>query len=130
LNPFAPPKIIISVTEARLREYGLTIGQLAEAVKAASLDLPLGTIHGERGDFLLRISEQKRAPRDFLKIPISQGPEGREITLGTLAEIYRDWEDVEIGARYNGQRAIIVQVNKTEKQDTVATGPECSQEVP
>ncbi|MBW2334162.1 MAG: efflux RND transporter permease subunit, partial [Deltaproteobacteria bacterium] len=121
LESVRAPEILISVTEARLREYGITIGQLAEAIKAASLDLPLGTIHGERGDFLLRIREQKRDPKDFLKIPISQGSEGREITLGALAEITRDWEDVEIGARYNGQRATIIQVNKTETQDTVAT---------
>lgn len=121
LESVRAPEILISVTEARLREYGISIGQLAEAVRAASLDLPLGTIHGERGDFLLRIREQKRNPKDFLTIPIWKGPEGREITLGALAEIHRDWEDVEISARYNGQRATIVQVDKTEAQDTVAT---------
>jgi len=120
LESVRSPEILISIPEARLREYGITIGQVAEAVKAASLDLPLGTIHGERGDFLLRIREQKRDPRDFLKIPLSRGPEGREITLGILAEIHRGWEDVEIGARYNGQRAVIVQVDKTETQDTIA----------
>jgi len=121
LESVRAPEILISVTEARLREYGITIGQLTDAIKADSLDLPLGTIHGERGDFLLRIREQKRDPRDFLNIPISQGSGGKEITLSTLAEITRGWEDIEIGARYNGQRAIIVQVDKTETQDTVAT---------
>jgi HAE1 family hydrophobic/amphiphilic exporter-1 len=121
LEAVRTPEILISVTEDRLRQYGITIGQLADAVKAASLDLPLGIIHSERGDFLLRIREQKRNPKDFLTIPISQGPEGGEVTLGALAEITRGWEDVEIGARYNGQRAVVVQVNKTETQDTVVT---------
>jgi len=121
LESVRSPEILISISEARLREYGITIGQVSEAVKAASLDLPLGTIHGERGDFLLRIREQKRDPKEFLKIPISRGSEGREITLGSLAQIHRGWEDVEIGARYNGQRALIVQVDKTETQDTMAT---------
>jgi HAE1 family hydrophobic/amphiphilic exporter-1 len=121
LEAVRAPEILISVTEDRLRQYGITIGQLADAVKAASLDLPLGIIHSERGDFLLRIREQKRDPKDFLTIPISQGPEGAEVTLGTMAEITRGWEDVEIGSRYNGQRAVIVQVNKTETQDTVIT---------
>ena len=121
LEAVRAPEILISVTEDRLRQYGITIGQLADAVKAASLDLPLGIIHSERGDFLLRIREQKRDPREFLRIPITRGPEGGEVTLAALAEIARGWEDVEIGARYNGQRAVIVQVNKTETQDTVIT---------
>jgi HAE1 family hydrophobic/amphiphilic exporter-1 len=121
LEAVRAPEILISVPEARLRQYGITIGQLADAVKAASLDLPLGTIKSERGDFLLRIREQKRDPKEFLTIPISRGSEGGEIRLGALAEITRGWEDVEIGARYNGQRAVIVQVDKTETQDTVAT---------
>ena len=121
LESVRTPEILISVTEARLREYGITLAQVAEAIKAASLDLPLGIIHGERGDFLLKIREEKRDPRDFQRIPISRGADGKEISLGTLAEITRGWEDVEIGARYSGQRAVIVQIDKTEVQDTAAT---------
>ncbi len=112
------PEILITVPEARLQAYGITMGQVAEAVAAFSIDLPLGTIHGERGDYLLRIREAKRSPREFLNIPVKHGSDGGEITIGALAKVSRGWEDVQVGARYNGKRAVVVQVDKTEVQDT------------
>lgn len=118
LESVRSPEILISVPEVRLRQYGVTISQVAEAVAAFSIDLPLGTVHGERGDYLLRIREAKRSPKEFLNIPIKHGSEGGEITVATLAEVSRGWEDVQVGARYNGKRAVVIQIDKTEVQDT------------
>jgi HAE1 family hydrophobic/amphiphilic exporter-1 len=118
LESVRSPEILISVPEVRLRQYGITIGQVAEAVAAFSIDLPLGSVHGERGDYLLRVREAKRSPKDFLNIPIKHGTDGGEITIGTLAEVSRGWEDVQVGARYSGKRAVVIRIDKTEVQDT------------
>jgi len=112
------PEIRIALSEALLRKHDLTIAEVAAAVRASSLDLPLGSIHGPRGDFLLRIREERRRPREFLDIPVGRGEGGREILLGAVAEVTRGFEEVEVGARYNGKRAVVIQVDKTEDQDT------------
>jgi len=112
------PEIRIALSEALLQKHGLTIAEVAEAIRASSMDLPLGSIHGPRGDSLLRIREERRRPREFLDIPVGRGEDGREIFLGTVAEVARGFEEIEVGARYNGKRAVVIQVDKTGDQDT------------
>jgi len=118
LESVRSPEIHITISEELLRKHGLTVAGVAEAIRASSLDRPLGSIHGARGDVLLRIREEKRRPEEFRDVPVGRGADGREILLGTVAGIRRGWEDVEVGARYNGRPAVIVQVNKTGDQDT------------
>jgi len=118
LESVRSPEIRIALSEALLQKYGLTIAEVAGAIKASSLDLPLGSLHGRQGDFLLRIRNQRRAPAEFSDIPVGRGEDGRELLLGAVADITLGWEDVDVGARYNGRRAIIIQVDKTGEQDT------------
>ncbi|MEZ5431974.1 MAG: efflux RND transporter permease subunit [Verrucomicrobiales bacterium] len=44
-------EISIEVSEATLRAYGLTFDQVANAVRASSLDLPAGSVRTEAGRF-------------------------------------------------------------------------------
>jgi multidrug efflux pump subunit AcrB len=120
LESVRAPEIRIALSESLLRKHNLSIASVAAAIRATSLNLPLGSIHAPRGDYLLRIREERRHPREFLNIPVGRGTDGREIFLGTIAEVTRGFEEVEVGARYNGKRAVIVQVNKTGDQDTIA----------
>jgi len=112
------PEIHITVSEAKLLERGITVDDVARAVSEWSQDAPLGTVRTARGDILLRVSEQRRAPREFLDIPVARGAGGQEIALGTVARVSRGWEEVDLGAGYAGSRAAIVQVDKTGDQDT------------
>ena len=112
------PEIHITVSEAKLLERGITIDDVARAVSEWSQDAPLGTVRAARGDILLRVSEQRRAPREFLGIPVARGAGGQEVPLGTVAQVARGWEETDSGAGYAGARAAIVQVDKTGEQDT------------
>jgi len=112
------PEIHITASEAKLLERGITVDDVARAVSEWSQDAPLGTVRTARGDILLRVSEQRRAPREFLDIPVARGAGGQEIALGAVARVSRGWEEVDLGAGYAGSRAAIVQVDKTGDQDT------------
>lgn len=114
------PEIHITVTEKKLREYGLTIGEVARRVRQSSVNIPVGEIATAGGRFLLRIKEEKRRPDEFLDIPVATVSGRSEILLGNIARVARGWEDVEISVSYNSKPAVIVRVDKNERQDTIA----------
>jgi multidrug efflux pump subunit AcrB len=49
-----PLEISIEVSEFTLRQYGLTLAQISQAISRASLDLPGGTIRTRSGEIMLR----------------------------------------------------------------------------
>src|SRR5690606_31664322 len=51
-------EISIEVSENVLRKYGLTMSEVSEAVRSASVDLPGGVINTSGGDILLRTEGQ------------------------------------------------------------------------
>jgi multidrug efflux pump subunit AcrB len=114
------PEIHIMIPEEKLREYGLTITEVAQRVRQSSLNIPVGEIATAGGRFLLRIKEEKRRPDEFLDIPVAAVPGKSEIPLGNIARVVRGWEEVEMAVSYNGKPAVIVQVDKNERQDTIS----------
>ncbi len=114
------PEIHILVPEAKLREYGLTMDDVAHRVAQSSLNAPIGEISTTGGKFLLRIKDEKHKPGEFLSIPIVTSPGKSEVLLGAIAKVERTWEEVEVSARYNGKPAVIIQVDKNDRQDTIS----------
>ena len=48
-----PYEIAIELKEEKLRQYGLTLSAVAQAIRRSSLDLPAGVIQSDSGDILL-----------------------------------------------------------------------------
>ena len=51
-------EISVEVSEHVLRQYGLTMSEVSQAIRDSSIDLPGGTIRTEGGDILLRTKGQ------------------------------------------------------------------------
>jgi len=58
-------EIGIEISEHVLREYGLTLNEVANAVKKSSLDIPGGVIKTDGGDILLRTIGQAYTGIEF-----------------------------------------------------------------
>ena len=58
LKAARPYEIAIEVSEATLREFGLTFDQVVRAVRTHSVDLSAGSIKTDGGNILLRTSQQ------------------------------------------------------------------------
>jgi multidrug efflux pump subunit AcrB len=114
------PEIHIMVPEAKLREYGLTMDDVARRVAQSNINAPIGEISTAGGKFLLRIKDEKRKPGEFMEIPVAVSPGKSEVILGAIARVERTWEEVEVGARYDGKPAIIIQIDKNDRQDTLS----------
>ena len=112
-------EIAIEVSEDTLRKYGLTMGEVAAAIRSASLDLPGGSIKTEKGDILLRTKGQVYTGREFSDIALRSYPNGTRLLLGDIATIKDGFVETEGYSRFNGKRAINLRVSSTGDQSVL-----------
>ena len=112
-------EIAIEVSEDTLREYRLTLGEVASAVRLASLDMPGGSIKTDTGDVLLRTKGQVYTGPEFANIALRTNPDGTRLLLGDIATIRDGFVETEGYSRFNGRRAINLRVSSTGDQSVL-----------
>ncbi len=113
-------EIGIEVREETLRAYGLTLAEVASAVRQSSMDLPGGRIEASGGDILLRTMGQAYVGRDFSDIVIRSNPDGSRIVLSDIAEINDGFVERDRYARHNGRPTVAIRVLSIGEQDALA----------
>ncbi|MEQ9003855.1 MAG: efflux RND transporter permease subunit [Pseudomonadales bacterium] len=114
-----PYEISIEVPEYELRRYGLTLDQVANAVRNASLDMPGGSIRTEGGEILLRTKGQSYWGPEFEDIVVLTRPDGSRVMLNEIASVRDAFEEGDLRARFNGDPAVVVKVYQVGKEDTI-----------
>ena len=112
-------EISIEVSEERLREYGLTFGDVAAAVRHSSMNLAGGTIRGQGEEIRVRTIGRKYTGEELASIVVLARPEGEVITLGRLARINDGFIEDPINTEINGEPAVLVIVYKTQEDDAL-----------
>ncbi len=110
-------EISIEVSELVLREYGLTLQQVANAVRAGSVNLSAGSLRTSGGDILLRTDQERLRASAFEDIVVSSDIDARRIELGDIASIIDGFEDGELINYYQGRPALFVSVGASDDQD-------------
>lgn len=116
---FSDHQIRIEVPARALMQYGISASDIANTIAAQSVDLPGGTLQTETGDVLIRFKDQRRSIQEFEELVVVAGSSGAEIRLGDIATITDRFALDEDKVIFNGQRAGILQINKTQKQDAL-----------
>lgn len=113
-------EISIEVSEAKLKELGLSHAQVANAVRRTSVDLPAGSIRAEGGELILRTLGKRYRADEFETIPVATREDGSEIYLGEVAKVDDAFEDVDLSSRFDGKEAVLVNVYRVGNEDTLA----------
>ncbi len=114
-------EIGIEMSEHQLREYHLTLGEVADIINASSLNLPGGSVRTENGDIMLRTTGQAYRQYDFEAIVLKTFPDGTRLTLGDIANVDDGFVD-EIGfALFNGRPSVGLAVMAIGDQDELET---------
>ena len=117
-------EISIEVPESALRRHGLTFDQVAAAVRRGSLDRPGGSIKAEGGEILLRTKGQAYTGEEFERLVVLTRPDGTRLLLGAVARVVDGFEEDPRYARFDGQRAVLIKVQRVGDQkvlDLVST---------
>jgi len=112
-------EIGIEISEERLREYGLSFGQVAEAVRRSNLNLAGGTIRTEGEEIRVRTMGRKYTGRELAGIVVMARPDGDIVTLDRLATIDDGFTEDPVRGRINGERAVMLIVYKTKEEDAL-----------
>ncbi len=115
----SPLEISIDIDQQALRTYGLTMQQLAEQIRTASLDTPGGTIKTEGGQIQLRMKERRDLGSEFARIPVITTTEGGQVMLGDIARVHDGFEETDTYMLYNGEPALGIEIFRVGNQGPI-----------
>jgi multidrug efflux pump subunit AcrB len=111
-----PLEISIEIPQNNLRSYNLTLGEVAQRIREASVELPGGAIKSESGDILVRIKDRRDYAREFASIPIVTTQDGPRVLLEDIATLRDGFEETDNLATYNGKQAVLIEVYRVGDQ--------------
>jgi multidrug efflux pump subunit AcrB len=124
VNGARPYEIAVELEEFKLRQYGLTLEDVSNAIRKSSLDLPAGTISSESGDILLRTESQAYVKQDFDKIVLVSKQDGTRLLLGDIANVTDGFAETEFYSLFNGQPTIGIEVSAVGDQNQITISQE------
>ena len=106
------------MSEERLNELDLSLGQVADSVRRYSVDLPAGSIRTDGGELIVRTVGKKFRAVDFADAPLKTLADGSVVRLGQVASLIDGFEDLDLSVNYDSQEAVVVNVFRVGEQDT------------
>ena len=94
---------------------------MQNAVATANSDTPVGTMMGPGQSFTLQVNDQLNTAADFKPIIVAYR-NGAPVRLQDVASVVDSVENDQVAGWYNGQRSIILGVQRQPDANTVAGG--------
>ena len=109
----------IDLDPSAMEAMGITAEQVVAAVRSENQDLPVGTLKDAERDRVVQVLARMQNPQDFEQIIVARRG-GSPVRLGQVARISDATQEVESLALYNGQRTLLLQVQKAQDENTIA----------
>jgi HAE1 family hydrophobic/amphiphilic exporter-1 len=112
-------EINIYLNPHALEAYGITADQVATAVRNENQDLPLGSVRSLTQERVIQIQARIERPEDFGQIIVAR-KNGAPVRIEQLAEVKDGAQEIDTLALYNGQRTLLLTVQKAQDENTIA----------
>jgi multidrug efflux pump subunit AcrB len=112
-------EISVNVSNDVLRAYGISLDDVAMAIRRASLDLPGGRVDTESEEILVRVKGRNYDRADFAKIIVRGSRDGATLRLDQIATINDGFQDADLLTLYNDDPAAMVQVFRTSDEQVL-----------
>ncbi|MEE4172728.1 MAG: efflux RND transporter permease subunit [Xanthomonadales bacterium] len=106
----------VEIPADRLREYGLTLGGVAQIIEGSSRDVPAGSIDTTGGQLLLRVEERKQWADQLGDIVIRSSASGAPLRLADIAEIRDGFEEVGFQGQFNRSPSVELEIFRVGEQ--------------
>lgn len=114
-------EISIEVSELTLRKFGLTMTEVAQAVRSSSIDTPGGSIRTSGGDILLRTEGQVYTGEEFGNLVLRTYPDGTRLLLRDIATIKDGFVETQGFGRLNGENSSTLNIQARGQQNELET---------
>lgn len=109
----------VHLDPSAMEALGVTPEQVVAALRADNQDLPVGTLDSGERERVVQVVSRVRDPQGFNELIVARRA-GTPIRLSQVATVVDGTEDVESRALYNGERTLLLQVQKAQDENTIA----------
>jgi len=102
-----------------MEAFGITPDQVVAAVRNENQDLPLGAIRSREQERVIQIEARIQRPEEFGKIIVVR-KNGAPVRLEQIARVSDGAQEVDSLALYNGERTLLLTVQKSQDENTIA----------
>jgi multidrug efflux pump subunit AcrB len=106
----------VEIPRQRLREYGLTLPDVAQIIRTSSQDVAAGSVQTTAGEILLRVKARKQWAEEFAGIEIVAGRDGPMVTLGDIATIRDGFEEVGFHSQFSQTPSVELDIYRVGSQ--------------
>ena len=103
-----------------LAARNLTMDELANAIRAANANTPVGTLDGKRQTLTIQANRQLTRAADFRPLIVATLPNGSTVRLEDVAEVDDSVESVKTASWSNGEPSIALFIQRQPGANTVA----------
>lgn len=112
-------EIQVNLDEKKLQGYGLSIGDVQQAILSSNLDFPTGSLKSRTTKSTIRLSGKYKSIQEMNNLVVSN-KDGAQVRLSDIATVFDSQKDVEKVARFNQFPTILMQVKKQSDANAVA----------
>ncbi|MEY4882780.1 MAG: hypothetical protein RIS34_634, partial [Pseudomonadota bacterium] len=111
-------EINVYLNPLALEAFGITPDQVVAAVRNENQDLPVGAIRSREQERVVQIEARMKRPEDFGKIIVTR-KNGAPVRVDQVARVVDGAQEAESLALYNGQRTLLLTVQKSQDENTI-----------
>ena len=111
----------VQVRPDALAARNLTMDDVANAIRTANANTPVGTLDGRRQTLVIQANRQLTKAAEFARIIVATLPNGATVRLQDVATVEDSVESVKAASWANGERAISLSVRRQPDANTVST---------
>ncbi len=112
-------EIAIEIDPDSLRQYNLTLSEVASAVRRYSANISAGQLRTDAGIISVRVENQYYSGDEFRQIPVKIGANGAKVLLNDIAVIKDQFTEGERYFKFNGENAVYLSVKATKEQNMI-----------
>ncbi len=101
-----------------MESLGISADQVAAAVRSENQELPVGAVRALDRERVVQIDARVERPEDFGRLIVARR-NGAPIRLDQVARVADGAQEVENLALYNGQRTLLLTVQKSQDENTI-----------
>ena len=114
-------QIRVQVDPAQLAAFGVSVEQVVQALRAANVSVPVGTLSSASSEAIVRVDGRIAAPEDFGRIVVAHKG-GAPVRLSQLARVLDTEKERDSIARVDGRPAVGFWVYKTQDANLIEVG--------
>ncbi|AFM03029.1 cation/multidrug efflux pump [Bernardetia litoralis DSM 6794] len=112
-------EINVNVNGDKLNYYNLSLLQVSQAISAANLDFPTGSVKNDNQDISVRLSGKIKNLDQLRELIVTTMADGSNVFLRDIAEVYDTKKETTTISRINGKTSLGIEITKQSDGNTV-----------